>query len=989
MFYRIEVWPKPGQPDIVARDVLSDARHLGMTGLQEASYATVYILEGRLAPEQLGRICVELFCDPVVENFAAAVLTPNGRKPVRGLPGMFPGPDKPGGSVHVVEVSRKPGVMDPVQASALKGLSDIKINSVRSVKTARKYVLNGELSKSDATFIATRLLGNATIEDCHVDVAEVPYDIRIGKYAFRIQKVPVRKADDAELLRISKTGQLSLNLEEMRTVRAFFAKARRDPTDLELEILAQTWSEHCVHKTLRGQIEFNGRPIDNLLASTIAAATRRLNKPWCVSVFEDNAGVIRFDENFDICFKVETHNHPSAIEPYGGANTGIGGVIRDPLGTGLGAKPIMNTDIFCFGNPEMPLDKTPRGALHPRRVMKGVVAGVRDYGNRMGIPTTNGAVFFDDRYTGNPLVYCGNIGLIPRDKTRKEPHAGDLVLVIGGRTGRDGIHGATFSSVELTHQSEVTSGSAVQIGNAITEKKMVDTILKARDEGLYTCITDCGAGGLSSAVGEMGERLGAECDIEKVPLKYEGLAYWEIWISEAQERMVLAVPPANAERILKVFTDENVDATFIGRFTGDGRLALRYKGRVVCDLPMDFVHNGLPRLKREARWTPPVFADPLLESIAAGKSSKSPVGKAKGDYGDDLRAILSSPNVCSKEWIIRQYDHEVQGGSVLKPLVGIDNDGPGDASICAPVPGSTRGFIISCGLNPKYGDIDPYHSAASAIDEAIRNLIAVGGSLDQVALLDNFCWGNTNKPEQLGSLVLAAQACYDYAVVFGTPFISGKDSLNNEFNTGKEVIAIPPTLLISAIGIMPNVKMAVSMDAKTPGDLIYIVGMTYPELGGSHYYYTRGLTGMTVPRVRGFQARDIFAAMSVATSSALVRACHDCSEGGLAVAIAESCFAGGVGAEIDLRKVPFNDEGQAGWRRDDVLLFSESNSRFVVEVAPDKAEDFEKAMGEVPSARIGRLTVDNRLRVIGLKGGAVVEENLADLKEAWQRTLKW
>ena len=456
-------------------------------------------------------------------------------------------------------------------------------------------------------------------------------------------------------------------------------------------------------------------------------------------MFADNAGVVKFDDESAVCFKVETHNHPSALDPYGGAATGIGGVIRDPMGTGMGAKPIANTDIFCFGLPDKKLDEIPKGVLHPRRIMKGVVAGVRDYGNRMGIPTVNGAIYFDDRYVANPLVFCGNVGLIPNDKCFKKTHSGNLIMVVGGRTGRDGIHGATFSSGEMTHEHETIFSHAVQIGNAITEKKMLDTLLQARDAELYDAITDCGAGGLSSAVGEMGEKTGAVVDLEKVPLKYAGLSYTEIWISEAQERMVISVKPENLEAISKIFANENVEATVIGTFTDDGKLTLRYNGTQVAQLDMEFLHDGLPKYSRKAVWKSPKLSEP---SIAA-----------KDNYNDDLVGILSSYNVASKEWVIRQYDHEVQGASVIKPLSGITNDGPSDAAVLRPKYNSDRGIAISCGMNPLYGDIDPYWMALSGIDEAIRNLICVGARADRIAVLDNFCWGKCTRAETLGSLV--------------------------------------------------------------------------------------------------------------------------------------------------------------------------------------------------------------------------------------------
>ncbi|MEK7354565.1 MAG: phosphoribosylformylglycinamidine synthase subunit PurL, partial [Chloroflexota bacterium] len=620
----------------------------------------------------------------------------------------------------------------------------------------------------------------------------------------------------------------------------------------ELETLGQTWSEHCVHKTFKGRITFGTAIIDNLLKSTIIKATRQLAKPWCISVFEDNAGVIDFDGKWALCFKVETHNHPSAVEPYGGAATGLGGVVRDPLGTGLGAKPIANTDVFCFGPPDLPYEKLPKGVLHPRRIFKGVRAGVADYGNRLGIPTLNGAVVFDERYTANPLVYCGTVGLMPEELGRlRHQKPGDLVVVVGGKTGRDGIHGVTFASERLTEESSAVSYSSVQIGNAIVEKKVIDVLLQARDRRLYRRITDVGGGGLSSAVGEMGAETGVRVDLDKVPLKYAGLSYSEIWVSESQERMVLAVPPEHIEELLSLFASEDVEASVIGEFTSDRRLQLFYKGKLVGDLTMQFLHGGLPQLSRKAVWQQPQFVEPDFASPP--------------DLGESLKAILGSWNVCSKEWVIRQYDHEVQGGSVLKSMVGIHNDGPGDAAIIRPLLDSDRGAIISNGINPKYGEIDPYWMAASAIDEALRQIVAVGGNLDRVALLDNFCWGNPERPEILGALLWAAQACHDMSIDYGTPFISGKDSLYNEFEHEGKLVSIPHTLLISAIGVMADTKLAVSMDFKKAGNLIYVVGLTKNELGGSAYFGTHGFIGNKVPRVDAKSARALMHKLSQAT----------------------------------------------------------------------------------------------------------------------------
>ena len=699
--------------------------------------------------------------------------------------------------------------------------------------------------------------------------------------------------------------------------------------------------------------------------------TKELNKPWCVSVFKDNSGIIEFDDKYNVCFKVETHNHPSALEPFGGANTGIGGVIRDPMGTGLGAKPVLNTDVFCFAPPDYPFSKLPKGTLHPKRVAKGVVSGVRDYGNKMGIPTVNGAVLFHDKFVGNPLVYCGTAGILPKEKSFKQVHTGDLVVVVGGRTGRDGIHGATFSSGELTHESETISSGAVQIGNPIQEKKMLDVILKARDENLYTAITDCGAGGLSSAVGEMGQELGAEVYLEKVPLKYDGLSYMEIWISESQERMTLSVPKENINRLLEIFAKENVEATVIGEFTNTKRLKLYYRGNLVCDLAMEFLHEGVPQIAKKAEF-------------AIAKHREPAIRPAK-NLTPQLLKLLSHYDICSKEWIIRQYDHEVQGGSVLKPLTGIVNDGPSDAAVVKPVLNSSKGLIISNGINFRYGFIDPYWMAFSCVEESLRQIIACGGSLKQVAILDNFCWGNPDKPDRLGGLVRASYGCYDAAKQFGVPFISGKDSLYNEFTVHGKSIAIPGTLLISAISVMDDVNKTVSMFAKNSGDLVYIIGQTKDELGGSHYFDLFNAIGNNVPKVDPKQAKKIFNALSRASDAGLIKAMHDCSDGGLAVAAAEMAFSGGLGMDIFLSEVPY----QAQTERDDFILFSESNSRFIVEIEKNRQKQFENILKGLPFGLIGCINPQKQFRVFGLNGKACIDAGLAKLKESWQAPLRW
>ena len=948
--YRIEVSVKEGFADPRSEGLQKDILDLGIKTVNRVRVSSIYLLEGKLDEKELLNICRELLADPIVEEYAYE---------------ESPCPE----GARLVEVAYNPGVMDPVEDSVKKGIKDLGIATITAVRTARKYLFWGNFSDDTLRSICDKLLVNSIVQ--HIVAHKEAVALPSATYKFHLEKIDIAAMNDDALMELSK-GRFWLNIQEMRIIQDYFRKLGRQPTDVELETLAQTWSEHCIHKTFKAKITLGKKTIDNLMKSTVMKVTRELNKPWCLSVFKDNAGVIDFDGRYAICFKVETHNHPSAVEPYGGAATGIGGVIRDPLGTGLGAKPILNTDVFCFGPPDLPHTDLPKGVLHPRRLFKGVRAGVADYGNRMGIPTSNGSIFFDERYLGNPLVYCGTVGIMPSNMSQKGMQKpGDLVVVVGGKTGRDGIHGVTFASGELDKESETLSSSSVQIGNAIVEKKALDAILQARDLGLYRRITDCGGGGLSSAVGEMAEETGVRVDLEKVPLKYAGLSYTEIWVSESQERMLLAVPPEKAEQILALFKNEDVEATVIGEFTDNRRLQLYYNGNLVGDLDMEFLHNGLPQLEREAMWKPTLNPEPHFLQPT--------------DLKEDLKKILGSWNVCSKEWVVRQYDHEVQGTSVLKPLVGIANDGPGDAAVIRPLPDSDKGIIISNGINPKYGDIDTYWMAASAIDEALRQVIAVGGSLEEVALLDNFCWGNPEKPDRLGALVRAAQACYDTAIVYGTPFVSGKDSLYNEYETGKESICIPPTLLISAMAVTDDVNKVVSMDCKQAGDLIYIVGATYKELGGSHYYATHGYVGNSVPKVYPEKGKTLMNALSGAMKKGLVKACHDLSEGGIGAAAAEMAFAGGLGMTVNLKNVPLAESIE----RDDFILFSESNTRFLVEVAPGDRKDFENALSGVACAEIGRVMKDKKLEVHDRHGKIVLSAPIAELKEAWQKPLRW
>lgn len=913
-----------------------------------------YLIEGPISHEQSELLLRKLLVDDLVESARFGSLNQNYRQDT------------------LATVLLKPGVMDPVALSIVDAAADIGIR-VETVRSFRRY-FGPPPDSATQKLLFSRILANDAIEQVIAGPLHLDHLSLGSRYSFERIENPLRNLDEKGLEKLSRDGLLALNLEEMKAVQKHFVDLGREPTDVELETIAQTWSEHCSHKTLKGEIEFEGRLIQNLLKETIFGATQQIrqkmgSKDWCVSVFEDNAGVVQFDENYHVCFKVETHNHPSAIEPYGGANTGLGGVIRDPLGTGLGAKPIASTDIFCFAPPDTSLDRLPPGILHPKKIINGVVSGVRDYGNRMGIPTINGAVCFDDRYLANPLVYCGTVGIIPVDRSQKSIRAGDLIVAVGGRTGRDGIHGATFSSIELTAESEHVSGGAVQIGNAIAQKKMLDVILQARDQGLYRAITDCGAGGFSSAVGEMGEKLGAHVDLDRAPLKYSGLSYTEIWISESQERMILAVPPENLQQLQQLFQGENVETAVLGHFEDTGMLRLFYQGNPVANLSMNFLHHGQPRVVRKA--TRPV----------PSKASADIHFPAEENYTSTLHRLLGSLNVCSKEWIIRQYDHEVQGGSVIKPLVGIHEDGPEDASVVTPVLGSHRGIALGVGLNPHYGDHDCYTMALAAVDEAVRNLVAVGADPDRIALLDNFCWGNTDRPETLGSLVLAAQGCRDASLALNMPFISGKDSLKNEYHSGHRHIIIPPTLLISAMGQVPDVRRCVTMDLKKPGNAIYLVGNTHSEFGGSHYGLIHGINAGNPPRTDLTQAPSIFRGIYHSIQKGLIRSCHDLSEGGLAVAIAEMAFSGGVGAKLVLPSTP--------GLQDPDWLFSESTTRFIVEVETNKKADFLKAMEGLPVHFLGSTVPQLQLSIQNASGKLLIESELSSLKESWQKPLRW
>jgi len=925
------------------------AKLLGVSTLTACAVNRLYFVQGALSLADVQQLCMQLLADPVTEDFSIVPLD-------AGTP-ILPGP-------HTIEVTPLPGVTDPAAENLERAAHLIGLSGLERASTGQQVVLGGTLSAADLHKLAVELFSNPVVQRYEIDQPIEPPFFAYQHADSTVEIIAVRGADEAKLAAINAERRLALDPEEMRAVRDYFTAEGRDPTDAELEMIAQTWSEHCSHKSFRARIDYTDADgkrteINGLLRTYIRAATETLRKPWVKSAFVDNAGIVAFSEGLNLAFKVETHNHPSALEPFGGANTGVGGVVRDILG--VSAKPIANTDILCFGPPDTPEAELPGGVLPPRRIADGVIRGVEDYGNKMGIPTVNGAILYHPGYTANPLVFCGCLGTLPEGSHVTTPRAGDLIVVIGGRTGRDGLRGATFSSLEMDHTTSEIAGSSVQIGHPIHEKQVQEVVLRARDERLYTAITDCGAGGLSSAVGEMAQSVGGTVQLATVPLKYPGLRPWEIWLSEAQERMVFAIPPENWARFQAICAGQDVEAVSIGTFEATGRLKLYYGETLVGDLTNAFLHDGMPQRQLTAVWTPPAQAEQRKPAAAL-------------DHQQILLDLLAHPNIRSKEATIRLYDHEVQGGTAIKPLVGVANHGPSDATVLVPDKSIFKGVAVGAGVCPAYGEYDPYAMAFAAVDEAFRNLVAVGADPDQVALLDNFCWGNPKLADRLGSLVRATQGCYDAALAYEAPFISGKDSLNNEY-TGADgrKHAIPGTLLISAIGLVPDVRQTVTMDLKAAGNVLYLVGQTRPELLGSHLAMVSDVSGAetSVPQPVP-EALAVMRTLHRAIAGGLVRACHDCSEGGLAVAAAEMCIAGRLGAELRV-------EGEAI-----TALYAESLCRFVVEVAPEHTAEFEALLAGVPLQRIGQVSAAPELRIVSAVGQPLIQLEITALETAWR-----
>ncbi len=882
--HRVRIRPRLAEWDPRGRHLAASARRFGYREVEEVTASRLYFVEGELSSSRLEGLCQALLLEPVsqVAEYGQGQAAPN-----------------------LVEVCFHPGVTDTEADNLVAAAHRLGYPEVIRAATGWSYLIEGHLGPERTQELATRVLSNPVVQSVSVG-GPIPSPLQeLNPVRPRVEAVPLTDLAEEQLTALSGRLQLALDLEEMKSVQAFYRTEQREPTLAELQTLAQTWSEHCVHKTFRAAIHYQDeqgeQQVDGLLKTYLKRATDELNRDWVVSAFVDNAGLVRFTDQLDLAIKAETHNHPSALEPFGGANTGVGGVVRDVLG--VSARPIANTDVLCFAPPETA--NLPAGTLHPETILEGVVRGIADYGNKMGIPTVAGAVVFHPDYVANPLVYCGCLGILPRGGHPTEARPGDRVVVVGGRTGRDGLGGATFSSMEMDVTTSEKCSTAVQIGNPIEEKLVAEGLLEARDRHLYHAVTDCGAGGLSSAVGEMGERLGARVELDRVLTKYPGLLPWEVWLSEAQERMVLAVADEHWDELCRVFADRGVEATTIGRFEKTGRLRLVWGELEVADLPMEFLHNGIPQSQREAQWTaPPTPPEqlPQLEPLRA------------------VERLLADSNLSSRQPVVDYYDYEVQGGTARKP--GQTADG------AVIVPSELQGLgdppaaVVGVGICPHRTELDPRLMAWMAIDEAVRNAVVVGADPDQIAILDNFCWGNPRLPDRLGSLVRCCQGCYEAALAYGTPYVSGKDSLNNEYLTKDgQRRAIPGTLMITALGQVRAVSKTVGGKLQKAGSLLVMVGADHQELGGSALTRVAGGSSARLPQPRP-EAVETYRAYHRAVGDGVVLSAHDIGEGGLAVAAAEMALGSGLGVELHEASLE--------------TLFSETMGRLLLEVESDQ-----------------------------------------------------
>jgi phosphoribosylformylglycinamidine synthase II len=991
----------PHRLEITIKADLFDAEGAGLRqkaqnyfGIQIERVRTIQVvtIDAEFAPDQLATIQRDIFTNPVTQESSFTPLA---------IPFDW-----------TIWIGYRPGVRDNPGSTAVEAIEDIlgvALKPGEGVYTSKRFCLEGQnLTASQVNTVAGELLANDFIQQWRV-YARNEWDPQKG-IGFIIPKVildhqptvtTIPVDSDASLKKISDERGLALNSLDIPFIRNYFrdknvqagraAVGLSDPTDVELEYISQARSDHCNHNTFQGLFRYQEdgteqvEIIDSLFKTCIEAPTLALKdkNDWVISVLWDNAGVGRFDDDHLYVITGETHNSPSNMEAYGGAITGIVGIYRDPMGTGKGAKLIMGSYGFCVGPRDYDGDLQPR--LHPRRLLDGVIEGVRDGGNKSGIPTTFGQIVFDPGYMGKCLVFVTAVGLMPalidgQPAEQKHIDPGDLVIMSGGRVGKDGIHGVTASSEVF---SEHTPAGHVQIGDPYTQKKMHDFLLEARDSGLIKFITDNGGGGLSSSVGESARfSNGCVIQLEKVPLKYEGLDQWEIWISESQERMTIAVSPEDLDRFMDLSARHAVESTVIGTYTDTGKLHITYDGVTCTYVDLDLLTSGFPQWEFEAAWRSP-----------ASRGLIEPVLKEPREYGPLLLDLLARPNVASKEWVSRQYDHEVQGTSVIKPLVGAERDVNSDAAVIRPVLTSHKGLAFAQALLPQYSAIDAFHMTSCTIDEAVRRIVAVGGKPDEIGGVDNFCWpsiqydpqSNPDGRFKAAQLVRSCRALRESCLAYEIPLLSGKDSmyvdghLSGRYGETHKLSALE-TLQFSTIGVVADITKCVTMDCKMPGDLVYVLGLTCNELGGSEYYAHFGYLGMNVPEVRPAQFKPLYQALARAIQAELVASVHGIFRGGLGIHLAMTAMGGGLGLTADLRLVPRKDS-----ERNDSILFSESAGRFIVTIDPTQKTDFETLFKGHPCACIGTVTEDPTLRIKGIEGNELLALPVEKLKRAWKR----
>ena len=969
---RIEVKPRGSLRDPASAKLKKEIGAMTGKDIADLMITKSYTINAQLSDEEMEKLGKELFADRISEEY------------IYGEPAYS--------HTWRIEVGLLPGMTDNVGKTAGTAVRDV-LGKNPDVYFSKVYYIDGEF-EDEATLdeIAEKLLANKVIERWRIfspentEFSPFPAKVEAGHIP-EVEKINM-DVSPVELEEMSRERLLALSLEEMKGIKEYYKRKETieerekvgldsRATDVELEALAQSWSEHCKHKIFNSEIEYyeNGEKIEeinSIFRTYIKGATEKAMKPYVVSVFKDNGGIIKFNLEHDVAVKVETHNAPSALDPYGGAITGILGVNRDVLGTGMGAKPVANMDMLCFGY----LDEkdVPEGAMHPKRIAKGVVKGIEGGGNPVGIPTVNGSITFEKCYTARPLVYAGTVGIMPnqvngKPSSEKDVEPGSLAVMVGGRIGKDGIHGATFSSQQLTTG---VSSSVVQIGDAITQKKVIDLVLEARDFGLFDAITDNGAGGLSSSIGEMAQFSGGcEIYLDRCPLKYGGLDPWEILLSESQERMTLAVPREKWDELLELAKKHDVEATVVGTFTDSGYFHILYNEKTVGYLSMEFLHEGMGKMKLKASWEEKLQPEPRLTET---------------DPNEILLRLLASPNIASKEWVIRQYDHEVQGGSVVKPVMC--GNGTSDGGVIRPLLGCQEGLVISHGLCPKQVE-DSYHMAQLAVDEAVRNAVASGAMFGYLAGLDNFSWPDPIKSEKnpdgdykLAQLVRCAKGLHDAAVAYRVPLISGKDSMKNDYYSDGEKYSINPTLLVTVVGKIQDIEEAVTCNFKNPGDSIYLLGKTMGALGGSEYYKSYGGIGNGMPRVDLEANASLYNAVSKAAAGGLLSSAHDVSDGGIAVALAECTMGGLRGADFEMGEAESETEDERAF------LFSEDPGRFIVSVSPENESRFRQVFSGLPAAKVGRVRGDKRM-VIRKDGKMIVNQDITEMKALWRRALKW